>query len=393
MSISQNQQYATTLKQLVGRVLSIKPNTPPTIAGDFINDAIRVISDRKPMWTGSMDWTPIEVPAIINDGTVSVSYHSKTITGTAGTWPFADQSNTTIPAGITRLGLQTVVPALMNGIKVNTPIYVSPSPGDSNAEIVIVKSVTDTSFTANFTKFQNANVPLTISSLVNRQFRVGGQTKPIYTIVAVPNATTLILDNFWDGTAVSGGSYEIWKSFYVLDPAIKSLVSVTDPTQGIPPIKVNVPAGYLDVIDPQRTATGYPQAMAPRGPDQNGNMQYELWPKATSARQLVCRFYRQPPPMLNDGDYVPALLNPTLLFMYATSMALRTKVGLDDAFYSPGDSMAYMKMFEDQYNAMCIADDAKNHTDGSWRIGAGGVGGANYAQNHAVSADGDWSMY
>jgi len=388
MPSSTQQQYSDTLKQLVGRVLSIKPNTPPTLAADFLNDAVRVISDRKPMWTGSIDYVPIGIPAIYNTGSVDMTANNRAVLNGTGAWPTNDAVNTTIPSGITRLGLQTVVPASMTGITVDTALYVASAPLDAGAEIVYVKSVTSTSFQASFTRFQNVNVTITSSSFVGRQFRAGGRTKPIFNIQAVPTATTLILDNLWRGSSEAGMGYEIWQSLYTLDPAIKAIISLMDPTQGIPPIKTNVPAGYLDTIDPQRTATGYPQVMAPRGPDINGNMQYELWPQTQSARQLILRFYRQPPKMMNDGDYAPFTLNPTLLFMYAASMALRAKIGVDDPYYSPSDSMAYMKMFEDQYNAMCLAEDAKNHTDGSWQIGTGMPGGADWQRNHSYDA---WS--
>lgn len=376
-----HQQYTTTLKQMVGRVLSIKPPLPPTLATDFINDSIRVLMDRKPNWSGLIKFTSVYVPPPINAGSVSMVQGSDNITVSGTTWPVDDVVNTTIPATISRTGLQVVVPASMDGIDVDTLLYVDSS---GNPEIVAVKSVTSTSFMAKFTKFHNPGCTITSSSLANRQLKLGA-TYPIYTIRAVTSTTTATIDRKWLAANLNNG-YQIVRLYYTIDPGLKSLISMVDQSQGIPPLGVNMPVQYLDRVDPQRTAMGYPQIFASKGPDANGNMQYELWPSPQSARQLTCTYVQQPPQMIADDDFLPDFVNPAVVFQYAASMAWNTKVGVDDIYFDPQVSRTHYDLFERGFAEMCKADDEKSANGVQWSQQWNGIGGANWNQSHSIDA-------
>lgn len=366
---------------MVGRVLSIKPPLPPTLATDFVNDSIRVLMDRKPNWSGLIKFKSIYVPPILNTGTVSMVQGSDNVTVSGTTWPVSDVVNTTIPATIARTGLQVVVPASMDGIDVDTLLYVDSA---GTPEIVAVKSITSTSFTARFVNFHNPGCTITSSSLSGRQLKLGA-TYPIFTINAVTSTTTMTISQKWLAADLSNG-YQIARLYYTIDPGLKSLISMVDQSQGIPPLGVNMPVQYLDRVDPQRTATGYPQVFASKGSDANGNMQYELWPSPQSARQLTCTYVQQPAPMVADDDFLPDFVNPSVVFQYAASMAWGTKIGTDDIYFDPQISRMHYDLFERGFSEMCKADDEKSANGVQWSNQWNGIGGSNWNQNHSIDA-------
>lgn len=376
-----HQQYNTTLKEMVGRVLGMKPNLPPTLAEGFINDCLRNLVDRRLNWTGLVKHSTIYIPDIITTGSIAMVQNSDNITVTGTTWPVSDVVNSTIPGVINRLGLQTVVPASMDGIDVDTLLYVDAT---GNPEIVAVLSVTSNSFTAKFTRFHNSGSTITCSSLSNRQIKLG-VTYPIYTILAVTSTTTATIDLKWFATNLSLG-YTITKMYYTIDPAVKTLISVIDQSQGIPPLAINKAVQWLNRIDPQRMATGYPQAFANRMPNDSGNMVYEVWPSPQSPRQLSAIWIQQPGYLSADDDLIPPFINPSVIFYYATAMAWGTRVGLTDQYFDPAISNKWMLQYEYQLNEAIKADDEKGGTGVQWDDGAWGIGGADWNRSHSIDA-------
>jgi hypothetical protein len=277
------QQYSTSLGELVGRVRAIKPNLPPTVAQDFINDRIRLILDRQPCWSGNFEETILYVPNPDNNGSVNFTQNSNVITGNGTSWPVNDVVNTTIPAGVVRPGFQTVTPASMDGITADTYLYVD---AGGTPEIVSVIYVGPTSFTAIFSNSHAAGCTMTSSSYAGRQLRCGN-TFPIFTIEAVVSGTQAILDMQWRATPQSGVGFTIRQMYFTVAPDVKMLSAVVDQAQGIPPLRIDVPITEINRIDPQRVSTGYPQILANRGTNANGNMQWELWPSTQEQRQLV----------------------------------------------------------------------------------------------------------
>lgn len=373
-----HQQYTTTLKQAVGQILSHKPNLPPTIATQFINDAVRLIVDRKPNWSGLTKNTVLYLPDEYTTGSISFTQDSTTVTGTSTSWPITDVVNTTVVNPVYRQGLQTITPSSMTGIDVDTLLYVDAT---GNPEVVAVKSVTDQSFQADFRYAHNANFTLTCSSLAGLQLKTS-INYPIYTVKAVVSTTSLIIDNAWK-SANQASSYSIRRMYCTIDPSVKTLISVMDQAQGIPPLAFDKPIQWLNFTDPQRSATGYPRVLATKGPDANGNMQYEIWPASQTERQLRVVFTEQPAMLLNDGDFLPFFLNPSVIIYFAIAMAWNTKISADDQWFDPANSTRWMRQFEDMYGTMCIADDQKASTDfQSNQAGMCGYGGANWAQSH-----------
>ena len=372
-----HQQYNTTLKEMVGRVLGIKPNMPPSMAEGFINDCLRSIADRRVNWTGLVRHSTIYVPNMVTTGTIGLTQDSDSITVSGTTWPVSDVVNTTIPGVINRLGLQTVVPASMDGIDVDTLLYVDAS---GNPEVVAVKSITATSFTARFARYHNAGATATCSSYSGRQLKFG-VTYPIYTVLAVTSTTSAKIDLKWFAASASLG-YTLAKLYYTIDPAVKSLLSIVDTSQGIPPLSINKSVVWLNRMDPQRMATGYPQAFVNRMPNDNGNMIYEMWPTPQQARQLTAMWIEQPGYLSADDDLIPPFINPSMMLMYAASMCWGTKIGEADPYFDPPTANRYMILYENQLGEAMKADDEKGGTGVQFDDRVGGIGGANWAQGH-----------
>lgn len=349
------QVYSTSLGELVGRVRAIVPNRPATILQDFANDAIRTILDRKPNWSGMFNETLLYVPIQYGVGSVNMTQGSNDVTGNGTSWPTNDIVNTTIPQGVLRTGYQIVTPASMTGITTDSYLLVDQG---GTQEIVSVIEVRPTSFVAIFNTFHNPGCTITTSSLCGRQLRLGN-TFPIFTITAVLSATELLTDLSWMATSLPSASYTIRQMYYTIASDIKSLKSCVDQAQGIPPLRVDVTIDELNRIDPQRSATGYPQILANRGVNQNGNMQWEIWPASPDERQLRVIYFKQAPKLTSEGDRIPFFMTPTVLFNGMMASALRIKVGPDDPYYDPRQAMVYEQKFEAGINELMLADDER----------------------------------
>src|SRR6266700_5300417 len=170
---------------MTGRVRQIKPNAPASAIRDRINDRIRYLMDSQPFWADLLKQGILSMPAAYVTGQVTMSPNSKVVTGTGTGWPVTDVSNTTLPAGIFELGVQTVAPASMNGIATDAFLYIDAS---GTPEAVAVLETTRTTFSANFTHRHNPNCTATQSSLAGLQFRLGANY-PTYTIRGVHSST------------------------------------------------------------------------------------------------------------------------------------------------------------------------------------------------------------
>jgi len=78
-----SQQY--NYGQLQGRVASENPDTGGSQAGIFVNEAVRVIYDRR-NWFGLMINGQVNSPQVYNIGTATVANGSQSVTGTGTTW-------------------------------------------------------------------------------------------------------------------------------------------------------------------------------------------------------------------------------------------------------------------------------------------------------------------
>ena len=376
------QQFTDTLQDIVGRLRAVRPGLPPSVARDFVNDRIRTCIDRRPIWSGLYKETVITIPAPYSDGSVALTQWSKVITGTDTVWPVRDAVDTIIMDGVTNTGLQTIVPATMDGITVETILYVD---ADGDPETVGVTAVNDVSFLAEFRKFHNPGCTITASSYVGRQLRLN-YARPIYNIIAVHSPTELEIDTAWGMTTQPSQPYSIKKMYYTIAPDIKELVTVMDPLQGIN-LQTHVPMALLAMRDPQRSGIGSPMLVAEYMADANGNMQYEIWPSPQAERSLRVFYTAQWKKLTSPGDRLPYFLNPSLLFYGAAADSFMLKFSPEDSGFNPQASQKYEMMFERAFHDAVIADNSKMQQNFSWGYESSMVGGANWRMSHLDASD------
>jgi len=367
--------------EVIGRVKSLKPMAPSTVILDWINDRIRFIIDRKPFWSGQIRETILYLPTPYTTGTLAFTQNSSNVVGSGVSWPVSDAVNTTIPNGVVRLGLNTIVPASMDGITPETYLYVD---GSGDPEVVGVTSVGPNSFTAYFNKFHNQGCTVTSSSYAGLQIKLAN-TLPVFSIAAITSPATLIMDQPWKNTASSGNSYSIRRMYTTIAPDIKGIISVTDQAQGIPPLKTNTTIMELNRWDPQRSSIGYPQCLAFRGPSTiTGNIQYEVWPATQTDRQLRVLYASQPPKLVSEQDRIPFFMSPTVLFNGAMATALSVRIGSDDINYDPAMARDYERKFLEEVDNMILVDEEHSATMFNSRTISNYpfFGGANWAQSH-----------
>jgi hypothetical protein len=381
------QNYTETLKDMVGRLRSIRQNLPASVAIGFINDRIRLCIDQFPQWSGLFKETIIGVPAPYNTGTIQFTNGSNSVTGDGTTaWPASDVVNTTIVDGVTQPGMQSAAPASMAGITVDTMLYVD---GGGTPEVVSVIDVKQTSFTANFKQYHNPSCTITASSFSGSQLRVS-YFNPVWTITAVVDANTLLIDMPWMAATTGFQAYMIQQRYYTISPDVRELIAVIDMTQGIR-LQIGISNAHINMSDPQRGAIGSPACFADRGPNLNGNMQYELWPVPNAARQMRAFYFSQWPRLSDPGDRLPYFINPTVIFYGAAADAYQIKMGKDDDGYDPNAANSFEKKFMIALHQAIVADSAKSQSASSWAYGNVGFGGADWRQSHAP--DDIWSDF
>lgn len=377
-------QYNATLETMRGHVRRIKPNADPNLIDDWLNERVRYVIDVRPMWAGSIKHVVLAVPNAYQTGTITLTIGSNVITGASTAWPVSDVVNTTVTLAA-KVGQQFVVPASMTGIDEDTVLYVDAA-GDP--EIVPVLRVTPLSFGAVFTKAHAAGFTVTVSSLAGRQLKQS-VTSPIYTILAVTAAGSLIIDGRWGIATLAGSAYEILKMYYTVATDIKEWMSATDSLQNYP-IPYHVPLETINREDPNRQGSGEPSCFVDMKPNLCGNMQYELYPPQRSARQIAIMYFQQWREMKLPFDRPPFFINPDLFTNGACAKALRTRLITDpkvpDPYYDPATAQYYDGLFLNGLQMAINADNEKAQLALTSKENRRG-GGANYWQSHDPDAD------
>ena len=326
--------YNSNLFSLSSQVSAYKPNTNKSQVAKDLNGRIRGLLDFRNSWSDLITRYVINIPQAYTTGGITTVSGSQNIVGVGTSWPYSDVVNTTMVSGNRSSGFVEITPASMNGIAVDSFLYVSDG---GYSEAVPVTEVSATTFTAQFQFSHNDGTPLTMSSLAGRQIQYGPQT-PIYTLTAVSSAVgsanTGIMDMPWGGAALTASGYQIVKA-YITIPNFRSWLQVWDPQQGIP-LATNVSQAELDCIDAQRSAQGWPQCLADLGPSLSGSYQVEVYPWQATPYAIPVLYNAQWPALVRPTDRSPGFINPTVIIDGAIADALRRK-----DIRNPGDSDPY----------------------------------------------------
>lgn len=372
-------QYNDTLRDLRGSLQLIRPGLDSALADRLINYRMRQILDARPYWSAMIGRGVLGIPQAYTTGTISLTQGSNLVTGVGNAWPVSDVVNTTTTSAITNIGYQLVAPASMTGITTDTLLYVDAN--GPNPEVVPVLEVSPQNFRANFQFPHDTGSTLTASSLAYRQLKVGFQF-PIYTVTAVIDATDLLLDQPWAGAALAATSYSIQQMYYTFKTDLRDFIAVVDPQNG-ETLALHYPREQLDWDDPQRAANDWPQYVVDYSQNLNGNMQWELYPSPTSARQLYFTYVKQIPDMKAATDRPPAFLDPSIIVMGAAADAFKVRVPNADPRGDLQISMMWEQRFTASINAAMDADNSKRQAAYTWaRAGFGRPGGANFWQAH-----------
>jgi hypothetical protein len=163
------------------------------------------------------------------------------------------------------------------------------------------------------------------SAMVGRQFRVGLQV-PIYTIAAVPDATTLTLDQAWGGDDASGLGFEIYNAYQTVPADFNYHLSVWDPRYNWQ-LHLHTSQKELNSYDAQRAnqasssyavvAYAYDQTVTPPRP------QVEFWPHMKSQYSFPYLYVARATDLADSGAHLPFYIRGDVLLEMALAEAAR----------------------------------------------------------------------
>lgn len=374
-------------RQMQEHVRQWNPQFPQPLIERSINTRLRMVQDRR-MWGGLLVRGQIITPAVYTTGTIAVTQGQYTVTGTGTTWPTNDSVNTTLSVAITDTGiLQDITPVDMTNIGVGD--WVTLDLGTASQEVVLVVSITSSTFRAKPVNTHLASTSVTKSSFVRLQFRETTGKGQYYNITSVTSAGTLILDIPFGGATQTSTSYKILLAYVSMDQDLRMVWSMVNHQNGWR-IRLNIPAEALNNYDVWRTATGFTTKLVDYVPDEVGRFRYELYPPPTVNQAFPYLAYRTVAPLSDDEDTPPPGMPSHMLVHGAIADALRWG-RRDSDYYDPATAEKYERLFEmDLANAQ-MADDAIYMTNLKWAFDAYEMKfGADFWQAHDTDSVMGW---
>jgi hypothetical protein len=349
--------YRDNLQLLIGRVRQEKDGASAEQCRTWINDTLQDIYKTRPLgWSDTILTVTVQIPTPVSAGTIALTQNSNVVTGTGTSWPVSDVVNSTLLTPITRTGNVDFQISAAQALSVtsNSILYVDTG---VSAEAVPIVYKNGTTFTGYFNFVHPSGVPVTQSSLAGMQFTLGTNF-PIFNVLAVVSATSLILDVTWTGAAQSALGYQILTMYTPVCDRCNHVRYALDQFQGIP-LSCNLSRQFLDQTDPQRSSPGDPIAIVSYGNNPNGNWLWELWPAATSPRTLSVVVNQGFAELVNNDDRPPNFLDPAMIAKRAIAIAKRTRLSREDRQVDLQLSQILMKEYEDDKQKAVEADEAR----------------------------------
>ena len=352
--------YSDNLYTMTGRVAAARPGAGEEQCRQWLNNAIRNVINKRLYWVELRKVGIIPVPSQTITGTISTVPGSKQVTGVATAWPVTDVVNTTLAEPVSDPGYQEVQLASIAGVTEDSILWVDG--GTPSAEAVPVMRINrggsgPATIIGAFQFAHPTGVSVTQSSLVQQQFRTGFNN-PVFTVMAVTDPQTLMMDNAWGGLPLTNVAYCIFKMYYTLFPNLRKIIAAVDHQQGIP-LDFQKTQQELNITDPQRTDNSDPLAFVSAWPNANGNMQWEIWPAPKSARQVSILATLQWPELVNPEDLPPFFLEPTIFTNLAAAEGLRHRLRKDDPFFDPKLSQQFQLEAQAQLQDALIGDEER----------------------------------
>lgn len=226
-------------------------------------------------------------------------------------------------------------------------------------------------------------------TFVGRQLRAGFSTG-WKNIQSVQSATQLTLDLPWGDQSLPAAGYQIVKTWVSLGPNIKMILEMLNQRQGYR-LFTNWPQAVINQFDTWRTTTGWTFAVVPKEPTADGQPQFELYPSATFQQSFPFLAYRQPPNLINDGDFPFAFIRSDIIVLPAIKDALLFK-GKGEKYYDPQTAASKESEFKAELEKLKMTDDGLYPKDFMWDVTRAPFSqmGAEWYQSHAGNYPGDY---
>lgn len=138
------------------------------------------------------------------------------------------------------------------------------------------------------------------SAMIGRQF-LAQAVGPLYTVIAVPSATTLTLDRVYGGTTGASLTYEITLVYLTAPSDFLQFQAVMDRANNWR-LHTNFRQEQIDTWDSKRSVTGTPTILATAPFTSSGLVRFEIWPRATSAKTYSYRYVKKPALLAASSD-------------------------------------------------------------------------------------------
>lgn len=338
-------------------------------------------------WTDLITLGNVNIPNSYTTGTATTITSSNVVTGQSAFWPVADFINTLAAAPVRQPGYSIVTPVDMTNIKAGQWLYVDQG---GNPEAVCVTWTNGVSFIASFKYQHNPGFVVQASSFAGLQFRI---SFPLYTVQAVTDPNTLLLDMPWGGPPQTAQSYEILGCYIQPDPLCWWLQFVWDPVQGIALDCEKWTYQQVLIGDPQLTTSDNPTIVVPV-PQSSGfsgtGAQVATWmvyPPQSTARVLGVIYVRGWPKLIQDTDPSPGFIDSNVFVMGAQAEALRIPIISQDRRPDPYLNVDLSGRMMAEYEAAIDRADQKDQATAPDRLSSyvldvtGGFS-ANYQRSH-----------
>ena len=381
--------YTEDLYYLRGRVKSQKPNAPTEEIDSAVNDRIRQIWDRHP-WSDSLRIGVININNAYNTGTVTFTPGSNIVAGNGTAWPVNDAVNTALTNAVTDPSVQKATPNSMAGISAGMFLLIDY--GTAFQEVVQVIDTSVTTFTASFSKPHAAAATIWASSQANRQIKA---PFPVFTVMAVLTATSLQIDQIWQGQAGTSANqpYNIYDGYLSVTPNTRRIEMCWDPIAGNP-LETNHTYQELEWQDPQRTDTNNPLWLVLMPSSPVGIARFELYPAQMVSYQLSVVTVEQWPKLKMATDKGPWFINPDAIVAGARADMLRIKVLKTirdvDPYYDPQLAAEFERQFEQKLEFAIQSDQGRsNNFLQNWIAQFPGDVNYNWMRAHGVTSSGE----
>lgn len=198
---------------------------------------------------------------------------------------------------------------------------------------------------------------------VGRQWR--NTSGPPYTLIAVDTVLNQATLDEPYGSPTSSSNSTILDAYLTLPYDFGSFIAVLDPANGWQ-LRTDRTQDEINLWDAQRISTGTPWCVAARKlatgiAAQEGKVQYELWPYATTIHRYPYYYYKSPQTLLDTDVFQGALRDRTDVILtgalYEASLWPGPSAEKRNPYFSPQISGQMAAKFEEQASAIETRDE------------------------------------